>query len=342
MIKAKVSKTWNILLQLFIAAATLLFLYRQLFHGRDLSSVIGFISEMQGQTNLYFQLGLLLMLMLLNHSLEAFKWQHLIAKLEKVRFWLALKAVFTGISVSMFLPNRVGDYLGRVFMLRQANPVKSILVTIIGSIAQLLSTVLAGLLASAIFLFYRLNLLKANEKWLFTAAVFFIVFMILFALFVYFNVKMIKPLAETVFPRWKEKIAAFLDVFTYYSRKDLLKVLLLSLLRYLVFSFQFFLLLRLFGIGISYAMAMMLIALVYLLITVIPTIALSELGVRGSVSVYLFSLYLGAEGYWNDDMAMAVFAASTGIWLINLALPALLGVFFVYRLKFFRRRNGNA
>jgi uncharacterized membrane protein YbhN (UPF0104 family) len=325
-----------------IAAATLLFLYQQLFFGRDLSTVLGFIEEMKGQKNLYFNLNILLLLMVVNHSLEAYKWQLLIQKLEKVHFWLALRAVFTGISVSMFLPNRVGDYLGRVFMLRTANPVKSILVTIIGSIAQLLSTVLAGLLAAAVFLYYRLDFYQATEKWLFTAAVFSIIFLVFFALFVYFNVKLVKPLAETIFPRWKDKITAFLDVFTYFSRHDLFKVLSISLLRYIVFSFQFYLLLRLFGIGISYAPAMMLIALVYLIITVIPTIALSELGVRGSVSVYIFSLYLGAQGHWDDGKALAVFAASTGIWLINLALPALLGVFFVYRLKFFKRRTGNA
>ena len=120
-------------------------------------------------------------------------------------------------------------------------------------------------------------------------------------------------------------------------------MLLLSLLRYLVFSLQFYLLLKAFDLNLPYLKAMMLIGLVYLLVTIIPTIALSELGVRGSVSLFVFAIYLEPLGNWSDQAALAVASASTILWLINLAFPALLGVLFVYSLRFFRKisNNGN-
>jgi hypothetical protein len=34
---------------------------------------------------------------------------------------------------------------------------------------------------------------------------------------------------------------------------------------------------------------------------------------------------------------MIILAASSVLWLINLAIPAILGTFFVFSLKFFRK-----
>jgi hypothetical protein len=106
----------------------------------------------------------------------------------------------------------------------------------------------------------------------------------------------------------------------------------------MVFSFQFYLLLILFGVPVPYLHAMLLIALSYLLISIIPTIALSEIGVRGSLTIYIFGRYFDNTGLWSENMALAVLAASTGLWLLNIALPALMGVFFVHRLKFFQKQ----
>ena len=78
--------------------------------------------------------------MFVNWSIDAIKWQFLVSKLEKVTFWLALKAVFLGITVSIFTPNRVGEFGGRVFCLQHADRIKAVLVTIFGNITQLVST----------------------------------------------------------------------------------------------------------------------------------------------------------------------------------------------------------
>jgi hypothetical protein len=63
--------------------------------------------------------------------------------------------------------------------------------------------------------------------------------------------------------------------------------------------------------------------------------ALTELGVRGSVSVFLFGL-LSGSGVLNAEATLAVVSASTLIWLVNIAVPSLAGVLVIFRLKFFR------
>jgi hypothetical protein len=55
------------------------------------------------------------------------------------------------------------------------------------------------------------------------------------------------------------------------------------------------------------------------------------------VSIYLFSAWFAAQQIEFESLSYSVFLASTAVWVVNIALPALLGVFFVYRLKFFRR-----
>ena len=81
----------------------------------------------------------------------------------------------------------------------------------------------------------------------------------------------------------------------------------------------------------------MITSVVYIAMASIPTIALSELGVRGSVSVFLFSLYFEKNGVVFGDLSLAVFAASSSLWLINIIFPALIGTLFVYKLRFFKR-----
>jgi hypothetical protein len=102
---------------------------------------------------------------------------------------------------------------------------------------------------------------------------------------------------------------------------------------------QFYLLLLITGCEIAYPEALMLISLNYLIMAIIPTIAITELGVRGSVAIYVFGLYFANTVFWINSGATAVFAASSVLWIINLVVPAILGIIFVYRLRFFRKED---
>jgi hypothetical protein len=97
----------------------------------------------------------------------------------------------------------------------------------------------------------------------------------------------------------------------------LVQVLFLSTLRYLVFGAQFIMLLLAFGSGVDLSKALLGIPLVYLIATLIPTVMLTELGVRGSVALAVFGPLGGVDS--------AVLLATTCLWTINVALPACVG-----------------
>jgi len=63
----------------------------------------------------YLVLGLLLIAV--NWGLEAWKWMISVRTFYPVKFLQAFKAVLSGVSFSVTMPNRVGEYLGRIVYL---------------------------------------------------------------------------------------------------------------------------------------------------------------------------------------------------------------------------------
>jgi hypothetical protein len=102
-----------------------------------------------------------------------------------------------------------------------------------------------------------------------------------------------------------------------------------SIARYFVFTTQFFILLQLFDVSIAYTDAFILIATMLFVISVIPTIAITEIGVRSSVALFLFGLV--------SSNTIGILSATFLLWVINLLLPSLIGVIFIFSLKFFRK-----
>ncbi len=339
--KTKLRKTYNILIRLTIIILTIFFLYDQLVYRKDLETIIKFLPNVSGSRRFAILLAMVFLLLPINQFLEIIKWKYLIDKLETVSYWNATKAVLTGISVSMFMPNRVGDYLGRVFVLKQADRLQAVLATIIGSIAQLITTIIFGSVAVLMFFPKYYDMSEQLNIWFYLGLILAVLMMMIAIVFSFLNFASFSDIIKRISGRGYRRVKKYARVFSMYSINDLLKVLLISMLRYLVFSLQFYLLLRIFQVEIPYPAAMVLIGLVYLIMAVIPTIALTELGVRGSVSLLVFAFYFEPLNTWTQQTSLAVVSSTTVLWLINLAFPALLGIIFVYSLRFFRKINGN-
>ncbi|MFL2569518.1 MAG: lysylphosphatidylglycerol synthase domain-containing protein [Flavobacteriales bacterium] len=320
------SKKISAFIKLSIVCLALWFLYQKVFSNESYSEVkiqlLSILSE-----GSYIELVLVVFLMFVNWSIDAIKWQFLVSKLEKVSFWLALKAVFLGITVSIFTPNRVGEFGGRVFCLQQADRLKAVLVTIFGNITQLVTTIIFGVLA---FLFFSsqytyLFFTKSDYGIYILIVLSIVVLMVL--MYLLYNVSQLSSLFSRL--KFLEKYKSYAPVFSLFSAKDISKVLFLSMLRYSVYSFQFYLLIKFANIEINLLQSLTMSALTFLSMSIIPTIALTELGVRGSVAIYFFGLL--------SSNAIGIITASFALWIINLVFPAIIGVFFVYQLKFFRK-----
>ena len=321
-------KTLSLLLKITIVVLAFYFLYHQVvskksFDGFDLLFIKQTIFKNQGLIILVF------FMMFFNWFLEAVKWKFLIKKIEKVSMLTAFRAVFSGITVSVFTPNRVGEYGGRVFCLEKADRIQAVLITVLGSMAQLLTTIFFGSMGILFLNNYIPELEKLYHEMDFSYPLLF--FMLLFLnillLLLFHNISVISNLMDKF--NWLSKYKKYKEVFTYYNAQELMMVFLLSIFRYAIFTTQFFILLKLFAVDISYFDAIVLSMVMLFTISVIPTIAISEIGVRGSVALYLFSLV--------SANAIGILSATFLLWVINLLLPAIIGTFFVFTFKFFRK-----
>ena len=61
---------------------------------------------------------LAVLLMPFNWALETEKWRQLTSNFEPISFGKAYKAIFAGVLFSVFTPNRVGEYGGRILWVR--------------------------------------------------------------------------------------------------------------------------------------------------------------------------------------------------------------------------------
>jgi uncharacterized membrane protein YbhN (UPF0104 family) len=333
----KINKLLNLALRLAIIIISYLFMYYQFRTKSGLAETWEAISE--GIT-LSFLLKIMvpvLLLMLLNWSIEALKWRYLIVKTERISFLTAFRAVWAGVTVSTYTPNRTGEYLGRVFVLQQTNPWKGAFMTVVGSFSQLLVTVLAGSLCFIVFAYNYFPWSDYIPFGLFVLLACMLLIADVCLILLYFNVKLFEPvLRKFTLKRWI-KLREHLKVFAAYSAKELAVVLALSFARYTVFVIQFYLLLKLFSVPVSLAEGAMIIACIYFLMAAVPTVAFSEPGIRGTLAWFFFDLFYAGNYLIGDTAAVGSVSAASVIWLVNLVIPALAGGIFVLQLKFFRK-----
>ncbi|MEO6314236.1 MAG: lysylphosphatidylglycerol synthase domain-containing protein [Chitinophagaceae bacterium] len=273
-----------------------------------------------------WKLYMAIFLVPVNWGLEARKWQVLLKQVEGIHFFNAFKAVLAGLAFSMNTPNRIGEYAGRVLYVHEGNRWKAFSLTIIGSFSQLIVTMVMGLGG---LLFLLLNPVTAAG-----VADYYIWIRVLLSgsvlvtallLLIYFR------LGQLI--RWIEKIPkakSFLQhlmVIASLPVTILLRTIGLSFVRYIIFVFQYILLLQLFGVDVAVWHCFWLISVLYLILAITPTIALAEVGLRGQVSLLLFTLVSANK--------FGIAGAATSIWFINLVVPALTGSLLFVSLKIF-------
>jgi len=313
----------SLLIKVVIAAASLYYIYYKIFNRTSVTStdlLAGF------RDFSFFQFSLLFILMLGNWLIECVKWKLIVDHIQKISMVKSLKAILVGITVSVFTPNRAGEFGGRVFFLEPENRIRGIVLTFLGNFAQLLITVIAGVLG-LLFYLQRFTPINSRENaYLFLLIVATVVIIISGLLLFYFNVSLVTRLLTGF--KLNERIRNYFDQLEEYSFVQLTSVFVLSLFRYIIFTAQFYLLLHWFNVQVSFLQGIVMIALTFFAITAIPTITLTELGVRGSAALAFIGLL--------SDNNSGIIAASFALWLINIAIPAIAGSLFVFELKFFK------
>lgn len=262
------------------------------------------------------------LLVFVNWFFESLKFKLLVKPIQQITIKKSVQAVLAGITVSIFTPQRLGDFGGRIFVLETKNRLNGIFATLLGSLSQLLITLIVGALLFPVYAAKNNVVFSYSINYVFLIP---IAVLVLVALFTgYLNLSHLGALLSRF--KFFAKHYSLIHFMQKYSKRNLLIVLLISMLRYVVFSFQFVVLLKLFNVEINYINALVGISQVYFLMAIIPTFALGELGVRGSLSLWILGVYTTAVS--------GIIAASIFLWILNLALPALVGVYFLSKLRY--------
>lgn len=300
--------------KLTLFSGTVCFIIYKLFIAYNMDEIAaGFYIEWNA-THLSL-LAFTLLLMLVNWSFEASKWKLIMGKHEEVTTLQAYQSVFTGVTLSIITPNQVGDIVGKAVYLKSFNKIKGAIVSLLGGLSQTIASVTFGLIALWCL---------AGEKYRIDQPLFIVGCAGIAALlagiyYVYFHIHWLEKLG-----RW-EKVKTYVTAFTVYSRPELTRLVLLSLGRFCVFSFQYFLLLRFFNIEITLINALLCISSIFLVQGFLPSFILIQIGVRGATALFFFGLFV-------SDTA-GILLAAYSLWIINIMLPGMVGLYYLLKLK---------
>lgn len=245
-------------------------------------------------STLYFTLSLFFALTIANISIESMKWKFALAPYLKISNQLAFSQTLMAMSAGFITPFRSGALLSRFFTNNRIEKKSIINASLKMGFAQASVTILFSVVGSVLFFIY-------SENNFFAISILVLFFFLLFFLHRFFN-------NRTKLISWKKyDLAIEWDKPIFYY----------SILRYLVFSCQYFFILKTFGVHASPILLFSLITFTFLVNTVIPSGILGKIGIRELSGI----LIIGETTGFVLETSCAAFL----IWILNQAVPAITG-----------------
>ena len=235
-----------------------------------------------------------------NWSLEILKWKTLVSSIKEISFNTALAQSLTAHTTALITPNKIGEYGAKASFFKKGIRKEILGITLIGNTYQMLITCIFGSIG---IILYESELFNLNAILLITIG-FVLGISILYYL---------------------QKSKNIFKYFSNISKRTHLNVFASSLFRYLVFSLQYVFLLKLLGVQNSCSTLLPLIWLIYFISSCIPSFALFDFAIKGSVALFVFA----PINISNDIILTTAFL----MWIFNYTIPAIIGGIYVTRFN---------
>lgn len=316
--KSLIKNNWLLIVKLTITLGLIIYLIQKI-HLRNLFSVIDKLK--------YSYFLIVLILLIFNLYLQFKRWKTLLylenPNLPNELIW---KSLLIGFAAGTFTPVRAGEYFARKIPLKDFPLSNIISLTFIDKFMLMFQLIFWGGLASlGLMLFhYEVNI--------YIILSFFILFISFFLslLTLFFSNRFYNFLRD-----WYRKaelkilfIEKLIKPIIKLDRSTISKLFIYSFLHLIVLVSQFAFLIFSFDQNPSFINLIIASILVLFTKTITPSLTIGEIGVREGASIYFF-------GIFGCNEAIA-FNSSIIIFLLNLVLPALLGLHFLFKI----RRNG--
>ena len=271
---------------------------------------------------------MLIALMPINWLLEAFKWKIALRSIVPISLFTSFRATLSGLSFSMLLPNRIGEYLGRIVYLPSDRRADAVAVTIVSSMSQLIWTLVFGLIGFV----YLFPLLQRATQLGDLVLVFFgigVLLVLSMLLFCFFRISRIAIYLSNLFQ--SERLRNWLMGPKRFESRTLLYMLFISLVRYIVFLLQYGFALYLFSVLLNPVQLLATVSLCFLVLSSLPNFAIAELGMRGVVGIWIIGIY--------STNSAGILLAAFSLWIVNLVLPAAMGALLLLGVEKFWRNE---
>lgn len=276
-----------------------------------------FLEIMSSWKSNSWMICLAILLMPLNWGIEGFKWKFLASKIEKTSFLSALEGVICGTTFGFITPHGLGDYVGRILIMKSAERTRALGAIFISRIAQFYSTIYFGSISVFFLLFSWVSFSITQKK---VIIIILLLFHIALPALLFFRENILIYLEKS---KRLKSIASYFLIIKNYDLREILLVIALSASRYLIFLFQFILVLNFFRVKTDLFFQFLAVPFVFLIKSIIPTIF--DLGVREAAVVFIF------KGE-SVDLQMVLYS-SLSVWLLNVLTPSVVGLFLIFRLK---------
>jgi len=313
-------KTISILVKLLVGVISFWIIFNRLNTIPQLKEqCITWFSE----PKMYMMLFVVLLLMPINWGIESYKWKSITTSIESISYSTALKSVFSGICVGNIAPGRSLEFLAKIIYFKIDNRPSITILHFINGMFQMLITITVGIIAIS----YKLGATGSSSNIIYL----FIIgglCMILFFCWAIFNVSFIQK--KLKFIKWFRQIGETQHI---QLRKTLiLKLVSLSVIRYLVFTTQFYLIYNNLSPQNHTLTTFMSIAAYFMLTSLVPMISFIEPAIRAAIALFVFN-------NTGDDTVIVVLS-STFVWVINVVIPSIIGYIIILKEKLdFRLAN---
>lgn len=305
----KSKQFFALVIKLAIVIGAAYFIYNKLVHNDQLDFDT-FVSQVKASNFINEPIILILFLATFcNWFLEILKWKTLASHIKKVSLWESTAQSLGGLTASLFTPNRVGEYGAKALFFKKHERKHILGLNLLGNLAQLFITLVFGIFGFAFFV-YQFHIELPWHKIVRLSA-----FLALFGFFFFIGTKQKRFQIKGY--SWKN-LKGFIQKI---PQTIHFKNLGLSLVRYLIFSHQFYFILVLFGLDVSYVTIMSAITAMYFITSIIPMLFIFDVVVKGSVAVWLFSYLQVSE--------LQILSVVALMWILNFVLPSIIGSYFV-------------
>lgn len=298
-------------------------LYQQVKAQPDIETSIALIKALPFGASAW-KFWLVMVFIFLNWGLEARKWQLLMKAVQPISFYTAFKSVLCGVTLSLNTPNRIGEYGGRILFVNEGNRLKAITLSMAGGMAQLIITMLMGCFGLAYLLFsmdVSDNLMGISVFWVKIFLYGSISGTLIFIFFFFRMSWLIRLIGKLPYA---DRFSKYINVLETFDAKILLRLLSISFFRYIVFVLQYIFMLQLLQVEQNVWTGFWIVTVMFWILAIIPSFAIAELGIRGTVAKTLFAY---------SSNTIGILTATFGIWFINLFIPALIGSLLILGIK---------